>query len=284
MRAWDAHSDERELVSAAVAGDGAALGEVCRRLQDPVYGLALRFTSDPEEAADATQDVLVQVITHLASFEGRSKLTTWAYTIASRHLLTLRPGHVESSVAGPEPFAQWLDDNLPGQPYDQAASEAEYRLLCGEVRIACTYGMLLALSRDARIVYLLGDLIGLTDREGSDILDISPEAFRQRLSRARATMRGIIAGRCGLIRSTNPCRCDRQVQPSIDAGILDTYHLPFGTHPGVDGPIEAGTLDAAARELDAVEAIAAVFRTDPAWQTPATVLDRLQRAAPRLMT
>lgn len=279
----DPGADEQTLIAAAVAGDGVALGELCRRLQDQVYGLALRFTSDPHEAADATQDILVQVITHLSSFEGRSKLSTWVYTIASRHLLARRRGTVEVSVAGPEPFAEWLDRNLPGQPYDGAASEAEYRLLCGEVRIACTYGMLLALSREVRIVYLLGDVIGLTDREGAEVLDITPGAYRQRLSRARTTMRAIIADRCGLVSSTNPCRCDVQIQPSIDAGILDPDGLTYADHPGVDGPIEAGTLEAAAAELDRVEAIALLYRTDPDWRTPATVWQRLREAAPELL-
>lgn len=276
-------ADEETLVAAAVAGDSAALGELCRRLQDPVYGLALRFTSDPHEASDATQDILLQVITHLSSFEGRSKLSTWVYTIASRHLLARRRGTVEASVAGPEPFAEWLDRNLPGQPYGAAASEAEYRLLCGEVRIACTYGMLLALSREVRVVYLLGDVVGMTDREGSEVLGISPEAYRKRLSRARTTMRAIIADRCGLVSEANPCRCDVQIQPSIDAGILDPDRLLYADDPGRVGSIEAGTLEEAAAQLDRVEAIALLYRTDPDWRAPATIWQRLQEAAPELV-
>jgi hypothetical protein len=72
---------------------------------------------------------------------------------------------VEVSVAGPEPFADWIDRNLAPEPFTHH-DEAEYRLLTGEVRLACTCGMLLALSRPLRLAYLLGDLIGLADATG----------------------------------------------------------------------------------------------------------------------
>jgi DNA-directed RNA polymerase specialized sigma24 family protein len=65
------------LARRAVTGDARALEELCRDLRNLVYRLALRFSSDPEAAADATQEILILVITHLGEFEGRSKLTTW---------------------------------------------------------------------------------------------------------------------------------------------------------------------------------------------------------------
>ncbi len=74
---------------------------------------------------------------------------------------------------------------------------AEYAELCADVRYSCTSGMLLCLSRPLRLAYLLGDLMGMTDVEGAAICDTTPAAYRQRLARARATMRGVIADRCG---------------------------------------------------------------------------------------
>ena len=53
---------------------------------------------------------------------------------------------------------------------DTTLEEAEYRLLCEEVRISCTYGMLLCVPRAQRAAYLLADVIGLTDAEGAEIL------------------------------------------------------------------------------------------------------------------
>jgi DNA-directed RNA polymerase specialized sigma24 family protein len=72
---------------------------------------------------------------------------------------------------------------------DPTLEEAEYRLLSQEVRITCTFGMLLCLPRGQRAAYVLADVMGLTDVEGAEILDCSREAFRHRVSRARRTLR-----------------------------------------------------------------------------------------------
>lgn len=271
------------LAGRAVEGDRDALEALCRQLQHYVYRLALRFFSHPQDAEDAAQEIMIAVITNLGRFEGRSKLSTWVYTIASRHLMRARTGRLEPLVQGPEQFAEFLDRNLAKDHRDEAASEAEYRLLCGEVRIACTYGMLLCLSRSLRITYLLGDLFGFTDVEGAEALSISPAAFRQRLARARRVMRGIIERRCGLVDGTNPCRCGRQIRPSIEHGILDPERLTFATHPGVNEPIETGTLERAAEQLDLLEAIAEIYRSDPPFEAPGPVLDGIRRAAPDLI-
>lgn len=273
--------DLEGLAGRAVAGDARALEELCRHLQDVVYRLALRFSSDPQAAADATQEILILVITHLGEFEGRSKLTTWVYTIASRHLLRTARGPVEVSVAGPEPFADWIDRNLADHGPDRY-DEAEYRLLAGEVRLACTYGMLLTLSRPLRIAYLLGDLIGLPDTDAAEVLGIARPAFRQRLARARVIMRGIIADRCGLVRAEHPCRCDRQIDSSLAYGILDPSRPVFATLPGADAPVPAGTLAEAARELDLACALAEAYRAGPRFRAPERVWQTLQRACPVL--
>jgi hypothetical protein len=108
---------------------------------------------------------------------------------------------VESSVQGAERFAALLDAGMGD--IDTTVEEAEYRLLCDEVRISCTYGMLLCLSRPQRAAYLLADVLGLSDTDGAEILDCSREAFRQRVSRARRTLRHVIDNRCGLVDPAN---------------------------------------------------------------------------------
>lgn len=275
-------TDFEGLARDAAAGDQQALGDLCRGLQHLVYRLALQFFSSRQDAEDATQEILVKVITNLASFEGRSKLTTWVYTIAVRHLLRARTGSVEELVGSAEDFGAWLDRHLSSEY--EAESEAEYRLLCAEVRIACTYGMLLCLSRELRAAYLLGDLVGMSDTDGSAALGIGAAAFRQRLARARRVMRSIIAGRCGLVDETNPCRCSRQVLPSLQEGIMVRHRLQFATHPGVTGAIPADTLRRAAAQLDDAETIAELYRSAPAFRAPGEVWAALQRSAPTLLS
>ena len=271
-------TDLDELARRAADGDREALSALLRELQDPMYRLALRFLGDPHDAQDACQEVLIRIVTRLDTFEGRSKFTTWAYTVATRSLLRTRQRAVESSVRGAVPFAAFLDAGMGD--IDTTTEEAEFRLLCEEVRISCTYGMLLCLSRDQRAAYLLADVVGLTDVEGAEILECSRAAFRQRVSRARKTLRYVIDNRCGLVDPANPCRCGRQVAASERAGILRRDHLPLATHPRQVAKV---WIEPAARELDDVVAIGELYKFDR-FTAPATLWADLQRRFPQLLT
>jgi RNA polymerase sigma factor (sigma-70 family) len=237
------------LARRASEGDREALSALVRDLQHPMYRLALRFLGDPDDARDACQEILIRIVTRLGTFEGRSKFTTWAYTVAMRSLLRTRRLLVESSVQGAEQFAAFLDAGM-GE-VDPTLEEVEYRLLCEEVRISCTYGMLLCLSRPQRAAYLLADVLGLTDSYGAEILGCTREAFRQRVSRARRTLRRVIDNRCGLVDPANPCRCGRQIASSQAAGILSRDRLPLAGHPREELRV---WVEPVAKQLDAVVA------------------------------
>jgi DNA-directed RNA polymerase specialized sigma24 family protein len=156
---------------------------------------------------------------HLGQYEGRSQFMTWAYTVAVRQLMRTRKRQLESAVKGAEAYAAALDNGLADR--DFTAEEAEYRMLAAEVRISCTYGMLLCLSRPVRASYVLGDAMGMPDTLAAEICGITPAAQRQRLARARKTMRTIIAERCGLVDPANPCRCSRQIQAASPPDLGD---------------------------------------------------------------
>lgn len=273
----DAELDLDEIATRAADGDREALAALVRGLQNPMYRLALRFLGHPEDAKDATQEILIRIVTHLGSFEGRSKFTTWAYTVATRSLLRAKKGFVESSVRGPEPFAAFLDAGLA--EVDTTSDEAEYRLLCEEVRISCTYGMLLCIPREQRAAYLLADVIGLTDVEGAAILDCTREAFRQRVSRARRTLRYVIDNRCGLVDPDNPCRCGRQIASSEAAGILRRDDLPLAEHAREE---VRAWIEPVAKQLEDVVAIGNLYRFDR-FAAPAALWDELKERYPQLL-
>jgi RNA polymerase sigma factor (sigma-70 family) len=270
-----------ELARAAAGGDRDALERVCAAIRDPIYRLALRMLSSPADAEDCTQDIMVQVVTHLGSFEGRSQLMTWVYKIASRHLMRTRKREVESSVKGAEAFAAWLDAHQAAEPY-RAESALEYRELCEEVRIGCTYGMLLCLSRELRLAYILGDLLELTDKEGAAALDITAAAFRQRLKRARETVRPILKGRCSVYDPAGTCRCDRQIQPSFAHGLIPATGPVYTRLPCVREAAREPRFARAAEQLDLVHRFAEGFRDDPAFAAPPSVTEHLRTACPDL--
>jgi RNA polymerase sigma factor (sigma-70 family) len=265
------------LARLAADGDREALSELCRELQHPMYRLALRFLGDPDDAQDACQEILIRIMTRLGTFEGRSKFSTWAYTVAVRSLLRTRRRRYESLVQGAEPYAAALDAGLGD--VDPTLEEVEYRLLSEEIRISCTYGMLLCLPRPQRAAYLLADVLGLTDGEGAEILDCSREAFRQRVSRARRTLRFVIDNRCGLIDPGNPCRCGRQIASAEAAGILDRGRLPLARHPRQEVRV---WIEPVAKQLDTMVAIGDLYRFDR-FAAPEALWEDLQARFPELL-
>jgi RNA polymerase sigma factor (sigma-70 family) len=266
------------LARRAAEGDREALSELLREIQHPMYRLALRFLGNPDDAQDACQEILIRIMTRLGTFEGRSKFSTWAYTVAVRSLLRTRKRLYESAVQGAEQYAAALDAGMGD--VDPTLEEAEYRLLSEEVRISCTYGMLLCVPRAQRAAYLLADVLGLTDAEGADVLDCSREAFRQRVSRARRTIRFVIDNRCGLADPANPCRCGRQIASGVAAGVIDHKRLPLAKHPRQEARV---WIEPVAKQLDAVEAIGDLYRFDR-FAAPDELWEDLQARFPELLS
>jgi RNA polymerase sigma factor (sigma-70 family) len=265
------------LARRAAEGDRVALPQLVREIQHPMHRLALRFLGNPDDAQDACQEILIRIVTRLGTFEGRSKFSTWAYTVAIRSLLRTRKRLYESAVRGAEAYAAALDAGMGD--IDPTLEEAEYRLLSEEVRVSCTYGMLLCLPRPQRAAYVLADVLGLTDGEGAEILDCSKNAFRQRLSRARRTLRFVIENRCGLFDPANPCRCGRQVASGEAAGVIDRRRLPLARHPRQE---VTEWIEPVANQLDMVTAIGDLYRFDR-FAAPAQLWDDLQERFPELL-
>ena len=249
-----------DLVARAQEGDRAALEAVVGGVQDRIYNLALRMLWHPTDAEDATQEILVRIVTHLGSFRGESAFTTWAYRVAANYLLTTRKRRAEREELTFERFAEQLDAGLAPQAPGPAA-EVEQRLLVEEVKLGCTQGMLLCLDRDHRLAYILGDVFGVTSQEAAAIIGISPVAFRKRLSRARARLHGFMERSCGLVNPDNPCRCARRVDYAVQVGRVDPNQLLFATHPVRREP-DATTREVV-REMEQLHSAADLLRGHP---------------------
>jgi len=82
----------------ARGGDRKALEDLIERHQAWIYNIALRMLFHPQDAEDATQEILIKVVTRLSSFEGRSSFRTWLYRIVVNHLLNVRRGREEFKI------------------------------------------------------------------------------------------------------------------------------------------------------------------------------------------
>ena len=170
-------SSEENLVARAVGGDKAALAEVVRHLRDPIYRLALRMVWRPADAEDAAQEILIRVITRLATWRAEAKLLTWAYRIGVNYLLNLRrQTPQEQAGLSLEQFRADLADGLATA--DHTGPEA--RLLAEEVRLTCSQALLQCLERGERVAFVLADVFELSSADAAWILDVAPAAYRKR--------------------------------------------------------------------------------------------------------
>jgi len=74
-------------LEALKAGDKRAFAALVDAYSPRLYRLALRMLGDPLEAEDVLQDTFLKAFRNLQSFEGRSKMGTWLYRIASNEAL-----------------------------------------------------------------------------------------------------------------------------------------------------------------------------------------------------
>lgn len=212
-----------DLARLAIDGDQAALDLVVRELQRDIYGLSLRMLWNKEDAEDATQEILVRIVTRLSQFDFRSRLRTWAYRVAVNYVLDVKKSAIERLHLSFERFADTLTSGLDVE----GPSDTEQSVLIEEVKVGCTLAMLQCLDRPHRLAYILGEIMELSGPEGGEILDISPDLFRKRLQHARAAVVSFTKSYCGLVSDHAPCRCNRQVASAVKDGRVDVHHLTF---------------------------------------------------------
>ncbi len=207
-------ADLNSLVKEAQAGNKAALSGVVSSVQDQVYKLAARMLVNPDDALEATQEILILIITKLSTFKGESNFKTWSYRVSVNYLLTAQKIKNRDAGLTFDMFAQDLEMGLVVDP----APSAEDHVMLNELRIACTSAMLLCLDLHQRVAYVLGEILELDHAQAAEVLEISKENYRKRLSRARGAVVKFMQGHCGLVNASAKCHCKRRLPAAVVAG------------------------------------------------------------------
>jgi RNA polymerase sigma factor (sigma-70 family) len=266
-------SDLEMLVSNAKEGDKKALEDLILQIQDRIYGLALRMLYHPSDAEDASQEILLKIVTHLGTFRGESSFSTWMYRVAANHLLTMRKRRAELRAVSFEEYEKGVDLKS-AVDWQESQSETLQHLFVEEIRISCLQGLLLCLDREHRLAYLLEDVFDVSGEQGAAILEITPAAFRKRLSRARERMQDFLTKHCALINPDNPCKCEHQVVSQLDTGRFNDKHMIFAKHP-CRIKHEENALNHI-REMDELRQIAALYKHYPDFRAPAVFIENLR--------
>jgi RNA polymerase sigma-70 factor, ECF subfamily len=168
----DADAD-RWLVDKARSGDTDAYEVLVRRHRGRIYRIALRMLGNPHDAEDVVQDVVIQVWTALSGFTGASSFTTWLYRIVVNRCLNTARGR------------RWTrevqeDDPTPTSGVDDTVIARQ--------RARATMQAIAELPPEQRAVIVLHQLEGLSYREVAAVVNISEDAVRGRLHRARSSL------------------------------------------------------------------------------------------------
>ena len=199
---------EEELqafVQKATEGDKQALETLVIGMQDFIFNFSLRMLGSFADAEDATQDILLKMITHLSSFRGDSSFTTWVFRIAVNHLKNYKK-HMFAHY--PLSFEYYGNDIENGNIQDipDLTQNVEKAVLAEELKMSCTNVMLQCLDAESRCIFILGTMFKIDSRIAGDILEMTPEAYRKRLSRIRQKMADFLGQYCGEY-GNGRCKC-----------------------------------------------------------------------------
>lgn len=175
-------------IEALRSGDKHEFARMVDTFSGPLYRLALRMLGNEPDAQDVLQNTFLKAFQHIREFEGRSKLSTWLYRIASNEALMMvrkrRPETNFTDTVQEQDEDQILD---PVQFTDWCCLPEE-EFLTSESRAALDRAVQ-RLPETLRIVFILRDIEGLSIQETSQALGLSETAVKTRLLRARLRLR-----------------------------------------------------------------------------------------------
>ena len=215
----------QSLVMKATSGDNETLEMLVTGVQDIIFNLSLRMLGTFADAEDATQDILLKMITHLSSFRGDSSFTTWVFSIAVNHLKNYKK-HMFAHY--PLSFEYYGEDIQNGKIQDvpDLTQNVEKDILAEELKMSCTNVMLQCLDTESRCIFILGTMFKVDSRIAGDILGMTPEAYRQRLSRIRKKMADFLGQYCGEYGS-GKCKCKDRVNYAIQNHRINPVQLDY---------------------------------------------------------
>jgi RNA polymerase sigma-70 factor, ECF subfamily len=173
--------------------NAAAFEELVARYQGRLLTVLRHLVGNREQAEDLTQEVFLRVYRARKTYEPGAKFATWLFSIANhaasnslrdksrRHEVTLR-AH-DSGPLGARPFDRTLQASSGQMPARQL-DKAEMRDI---VRMSVE-----SLGERQRMAVLLSKFEGMSYAEIAEVMEISPQALKSLLSRARENLREVL--------------------------------------------------------------------------------------------
>jgi len=172
---------DSELVHAAIAGDTTAFGELAAKYRTAILAFAYRWTHNVGDAQDLTQETFVQAFLKLDQLKESASFAIWLRTISQNLCFAfLRSGRKPES---------WVDD-LADFPSDSGWRPD--RVVETEEARRTAVDLLDMLSDRSAVAARLYYVDGFSQKEISDLLDVSLSTVEGRLQRARDRLRDAV--------------------------------------------------------------------------------------------
>jgi len=185
--------------------------EIYNQFYKKVRRYLVRLVGD-DIAEDLTQEVFIKINKGLPDFEGKSKISTWVYRIATNTALDrLRSGHC-SHEHNPTREAEKKDQGAGELDAisDKKSSDMDDQLIKAEMR-QCISEFVDRLPPDHRTVVVLSEIKELKNREIAEILGVSLATVKIRLHRARERLQKEFEAGCDFyVDADSELSCDRK--------------------------------------------------------------------------
>ena len=145
--------------------------------------------------------------------------------------------------------------------HEELYEEPDRELLAEELKLSCTNVMLQCLDPQSRCIFILGTMFKLDSRMAGEILDMSPENYRKKLSRIRKKVGDFLSQYCGLT-ETGMCSCRKRVGYAISQHRINPERLEFGNLKRLD----RGILETVKQEMETMDATSLIFSNMPEYR------------------
>ncbi len=180
--------DEDRIIDAIKSGETTLFGELISRYQDRIYNLAYRILGSTEDALDVTQETFIKAFKNINQFHRKSQFYTWLVRI----LITTTRDHKKNKVREQNTVRELQHILYQSQAGNLIRSADPAKKAESKEMVELFWQMVNLLDKEKREIFILREVEKLSYKEIAQLLNISIQAVKTRLFRAREHLRELL--------------------------------------------------------------------------------------------